>query len=270
MSLGYQTICWGGVVGHPAGVTSVKDLYYLANGSDEQALREIAAAGYDGFEMFDGNLQSQVDNPSRFEGWLRETGLQLVAVYSGANFIYDDILEDEFWRLERAAAAAERFGATFLNIGGGAIRHAGPRSADHDALARGLDRASVLAARHGLAATYHPHLGTISQAPDQLEQVLRLTDIRLCPDTAHILAGGGDPAATIRRYRDRVAYVHLKDFADGRFLPLGEGRVDLSAVVAALGGSHTGGWWTVELDSTDRNPGEIAVQNKRVLEALLR
>ena len=29
MKLAYQTNTWGGVVGHPAGVTSVKDLYYL-------------------------------------------------------------------------------------------------------------------------------------------------------------------------------------------------------------------------------------------------
>ena len=38
MKLAYHTITWGGVVGHPAGVTSVKDLYYLANGSTEKAL----------------------------------------------------------------------------------------------------------------------------------------------------------------------------------------------------------------------------------------
>ena len=253
MSIGYQTVCWGGVVGHAAGVTSVKDLYYLAYGSDELALREIAAAGYDGFEIFDGNLQRYIGDPAPFEGWMRATGLQLVAVYTGANFIYEDILEDEFWRLERSATAAERFGATFLNIGGGAIRHDGPREADYEALAHGLDRASALARRHGLVATYHPHLGTISQAPDQLDRVLSLTNIQLCPDTAHILAGGGDPAAVIRRYRERVAYVHLKDFADGRFLPLGEGRVDLPAVIAELGGSHRERWWTIELDGTDHD-----------------
>ncbi len=42
MKLAYHTITWGGVVGHPAGVTSVKDLYYLANGSTEEALRDIS------------------------------------------------------------------------------------------------------------------------------------------------------------------------------------------------------------------------------------
>ena len=44
MKLAYQTNTWGGVFGHPAGVTSVKDLLYLANGSTEEAMRDIAAA----------------------------------------------------------------------------------------------------------------------------------------------------------------------------------------------------------------------------------
>ena len=45
MKLSCHTITWGGVVGHPVGVTSVKNLFYLANGSTEQALRDVAAAG---------------------------------------------------------------------------------------------------------------------------------------------------------------------------------------------------------------------------------
>ena len=53
MKLGCQSITWGGVVGHPVGVTSVKDLFYRANGPSEAALRDIAAAGYAGVEMFD-------------------------------------------------------------------------------------------------------------------------------------------------------------------------------------------------------------------------
>jgi hypothetical protein len=48
MQLSYQTITWGGVVGHPVGVTSIKGLFYLANGSTEAATCDIAAAGYAG------------------------------------------------------------------------------------------------------------------------------------------------------------------------------------------------------------------------------
>src|SRR4051812_33566439 len=244
MSVGCRTITWGRVAGNPRGITSVKDLYYLSLGSDERALREIAAAGYDGFEIFDGNLHRHADDPAPLQGWLRETGLQLVAVYAGANFVYADSLENELWRIRRAAEAGQRWGARFLNLGGGAIRAAGIRNADFEALARGLDRAAEIARAHDLLATYHPHLGTLSQSPDGLERLLRHTDIALCIDVAHVRAGGGAPLEVIRRYRDRIRYVHLKDWGAGRFLPLGEGEVDLKGVVQALGGSHAGTWWT--------------------------
>jgi inosose dehydratase len=269
MSVACQTITWGGVVGHPAGVTSVKDLYYLAHGPDGGAVRDVAAAGYDGVELFDGNLQRFADKPTILERLLQDTGLTLLAVYSGANFIYDEILDDEFWRLESAAKAGQRFGATFFTVGGGAIRAGGVRDRDYEALARALDRVTSLAKRYGLQATYHPHLGTISSSPDELHQIMKLTDVALCPDTGHILAGGGEPVEMIKTYRDRIPCVHLKDYAGGRFLPLGEGEVDLQGVVEALGGSHATGWWTVELDETDRDPLEVAKQNRRTIDELV-
>src|ERR671938_946115 len=101
MKLAYQTNTWGGVVGHPAGVTSVKDLYYLANGSTEQALNDIAAAGYAGFELFDGNLVQYVGREAELRQRMERLHLQLVGVYSGANFIYQEILEDELSKIEQ-------------------------------------------------------------------------------------------------------------------------------------------------------------------------
>ena len=71
---------------------------------------------------------------------MRDTGLVLVAVYSGASFIYADVAHDEFARLEVAMKSAQRFGATFFVVGGGAIRAEGPRDADYEALAKSLDR----------------------------------------------------------------------------------------------------------------------------------
>src|ERR671939_620013 len=95
VKLSCHTITWGGVVGHPVGVTSVKGLFYLANGSTEQALRDVAAAGYSGVELFDGNLVEYEERPEELERLLTETGLQLVGTYSGDNFVFPDILEEE-------------------------------------------------------------------------------------------------------------------------------------------------------------------------------
>ena len=46
--LGYQANAWGGVVGHPVGVTSIKDLFYLTPGDTVDTLARIAGAGYAG------------------------------------------------------------------------------------------------------------------------------------------------------------------------------------------------------------------------------
>jgi inosose dehydratase len=94
MRLGYHSITWGGVVGDATGVTSVKDLYYRANGSMEQAVTDIAAAGYAGTEMFDGNLVPYADRPDDLRNLLARAGLELVSVYTGGNFIYDEILPE--------------------------------------------------------------------------------------------------------------------------------------------------------------------------------
>lgn len=260
MKLAYQTITWGGVVGHPVGVTSIKDLFYLANGSTATAIGEIAAAGYDGVEMFDGNLRQYEDRPDDLRRLLDEAGVRLVAAYTGANFVYPDILEDEFWRIETAATLAARFGASRLIVGGGAKRASGTTERDYDMLASGLDAVTAIAERHGLTASYHPHLTTIVEHPDQVDDILARSRIGFCPDTAHLAAGGADPAALIRRHGPRITHVHLKDFrADPfGFHPLGAGDLDLDDVLAALVEIGYDGWATVELDAYDGPPAEAA------------
>jgi inosose dehydratase len=271
MRLAYHTITWGGVVGHPVGVTSIKDLFYLANGPTDRALREIAAAGYEGVELFDGNVV-EAHEAGTLRGLLEETGLSLVGVYSGANFIFPDVLEEELWRLERAAELAAEYGAEHFVVGGGAQKAAGNSDADYDLLAAGLDRVVELAERRGLRASYHPHLSTMAETPEQVDKVLSRSRIGFCPDTAHLAAAGGDPAALIRRYAGRIACVHLKDLRPEpfAFLPLGAGTVDLPETLAALREIGYDGWITVELDSYDGDPREAAETSRRYLEPLLR
>ena len=271
MQLSYQTITWGGVVGHPTGVTSIKDLFYLANGSTETAIRDIAAAGYAGVEIFDGNLRQYETRPDDLRRVLGDAGVSLVAVYSGANFVYRDILEDELWRIEKAATLAASFGAANLVVGGGAKRASGTTDEDFERLAEGLDRVVDIAERHDLRASYHPHLSTIVEGPIEVDRILSMSRIGFCPDTAHLAAGGGDPVDLIRRHADRVTHVHLKDFQAEpfAFLPLGRGSINIPGVLRALHEAAYDGWMTVELDEYEGRPGEAARESFRYLEALL-
>lgn len=271
MRVGCHTITWGGVVGDPTGVTSVKDLFYRANGSMERAIADIGSLGYGGVEMFDGNVNDYLDRPDDLRALLDGAGVVLASVYTGGNLIYADLLPDELDRVTRAARSAQTFGAENLVVGGGARRAAGTTEADYDTLASSLDRIAEIADDHGLSACYHPHLSTIVETPDQLERLMDRTQIGFCPDTGHLVAGGGDPAALIRRYASRLRHVHLKDVQLDPlgFLPLGRGSIDFEEVIRAVHDAAYDGWLVVELDSYDGDPREAAAQSKTYLDQIL-
>ena len=240
MKLGYQTITWGGVVGQAQGVTSIKDLFYQTYGNTEQAIQDIASVGYEGIEIFDGNLAEYANKPEEFKALLATNKVTLVSVYTGANFI----------------------------VGGGAQRASGIRESDYQKLATQLDRVTDLAEAAGLTACFHPHLTTIVEGPEQLAKVMKLSKIAFCPDTAHLAAGGGDPAALIRAYPDRVRHVHLKDFQKEpfAFLPLGKGDLDFKEIFAALKEINYQGWAVVELDGYNGDPKEAAAISMKMIQ----
>ena len=61
-------------------------------------------------------------------------------MYSGANLIYPEILEEELAKIEGVAQLGSRLGATHLVMGGGAVRSAGIQEQDYRLLAEGLTK----------------------------------------------------------------------------------------------------------------------------------
>jgi inosose dehydratase len=135
----------------------------------------------------------------------------------------------------------------------------------------------------GIPLGYHNHMNTISEHPGNLARVLDAADpkyVKLELDTAHSVAGGGDPAKAIAMYHDRLLFLHLKDVVDiplgsegskypFKFVELGRGRVNLPAVFAALDKVNFTGWAVVELDRTPDNshtPKECAAISKDYLQ----
>ena len=133
----------------------------------------------------------------------------------------------------------------------------------------------------GIPVGYHPHMGTIGERPENADRVLAAADpryVKLLLDVAHYSQGGGDPVAAIRRYRERLLLVHIKDVespvpsdpkSSYRFVELGRGRVNISGVFAALGEVGFDGWAVVELDTVPdatRTPKQSAAISKAYLE----
>jgi inosose dehydratase len=131
-----------------------------------------------------------------------------------------------------------------------------------------LDRLTTLAGEHGVRAALHPHVGTMIETGPEVQRVLADCSVSLCLDTGHLLVGGTDPADVARQAPDRIAHTRLKD-VDGRlarqvqsgrvayaeavraglYRPLGQGDVDVAAIVDDLGADGYAGWYVLEQDT---------------------
>lgn len=248
MEVGYMTNGFGMLVGTGGGVTNVREAKYLSLIDEREVLKTISKIGYRYVELFDGNLEKFDNSPETLKTYLKETNMKVLGIYTGANYIYTDAFEDEFNRIKDTIEKMKVFKAKHLVLGGGAIRTKGNAANDYEVLARNLDRVAQFAKENGVVASYHPHLGSAVETPEQIDRLFSLTKISFCPDIAHLVAGGGDALELIQKYRDRIEYVHLKDLKDSEFVPLGDGDIPLKEIIQYLKEDGYSGDWLVEID----------------------
>ncbi len=260
---GYAAITWGG--------------------ADLLAIEQISALGYPGIQLRNRVVAQFGGNPAVLRELLAQKKLTFVALSSGNVSIEPS---------RQAATIAEHVGhAQFLRDAGGLYlqvldeppRGRGVTPDDCVRLGGLLSEIGQRSAALGIPLVYHQHMNTISEKPDDAERVLAASDpkyVKLLLDVAHWQQGGGDPVAAIRKHRDRIVLLHLKDVepvpaigtkpAGYRFVELGRGRVDLPAVFDALREVKYEGWAVVELDSVadlGHSAADAAANNKTYLES---
>ncbi|WP_434452304.1 TIM barrel protein [Lentzea sp. E54] len=139
-----------------------------------------------------------------------------------------------------------------------------------------------IAGKHGLRTVLHPHVGTHVEREAEVDRFLADSDLQLCLDTGHLLIGGTDPVELARRYPDRIGHVHLKDVRDeiaakvrsgelsytdaveqGIYVPLGDGDVDVEALVQLVQEAGYAGWFVLEQDTRlkDGSPVDKPLQD---------
>ncbi|MEO6965687.1 MAG: TIM barrel protein [Acidobacteriaceae bacterium] len=143
----------------------------------------------------------------------------------------------------------------------------------------------------GLRSAFHHHAGTYIETPDEVAQLLSLTDpdlLGICLDTGHYLYGGGDPVQFAREHAARIWHLHLKDvrqsvlnevrrkkipyldaIRQGVFSELGKGDVDLVSTIRGLEKANFDGWAVFEqdVDTTlpDADPLKSAIGSRKYL-----
>ena len=130
-----------------------------------------------------------------------------------------------------------------------------------------MQRAADRVAKHGLIGTFHPHVDCHVQTEEQIEALLRDTDVQLCFDTGHHVYGGGEPISFYEKHADRIPYIHIKDcdlavkakmdaekwsFAkavtEDIMVEPGKGSIDFAKLHKVMEEKNYDGWVVVEQD----------------------
>jgi sugar phosphate isomerase/epimerase len=225
----------------------------------EERLRRLKAIGYDGLERLRANTEADAVHKAAL---FRRLGMDFATVAApepGAS-------------IEWTAAFGKSYVWTMVT------------GKDFDTFCRQVNLQVEACQRWGVRVALHNHLGTLVETPPQLEAFMaRCPGCGLLLDTAHLAAAGGDPIAIVRRYPDRLASVHLKDWITtnpdvgldkwtqrGRFCELGAGNIGLdnAAVMHALREVGYDGWILIEQDTHLQDPfKDLAISRKYLRQA---
>jgi sugar phosphate isomerase/epimerase len=100
-----------------------------------------------------------------------------------------------------------------------------------------LRKIIALCRANGVVLNLHNHTYEVVDNRYDLKGTLaRIPDVKLGPDLNWLVRGGVSPAGFIRRYGERIVFLHLRDqTADGRWSEaLGEGNMDYTEIGNAL------------------------------------
>ena len=241
-----------------------------------QVLDEIAASGLSVMEL--GPVGYFPEAPGVLRQLLADRNLA-----SAGSFVFDD-LHDPAARgrlidvTDRACRVIAESGGAILSlidkpddvrVATAGRPDAAPRLSD-DRWRAMLDQMQVLAevARsHGVRPVVHPHAGGYIEFADEIERLVADSSLDLCLDTGHLAYARIEPVEAIERYASRLAHMHFKDVRPellarvdaehltfweaieaGVFCPIGEGMVDIGAVLDVLERIGYDGFATIEQD----------------------
>jgi len=200
----------------------------------EATIRQVAALGYEGVELFDLHGHE----PARVAGWLQELGLVAVARHARLETIESELAE--------LVAEAQLLGWRRV-----VVSWVDPAELDTSTLAR-IATAARLVAEAGLELGYHNHDAEVEQGfLDRLPQ-----GVFLELDAGWAWYAGVDPVSLL----GRGPLVHIKDFrvrGSHSFCPVGDGAVGFERIVPAAVAVGVE-WLLVEQDESDGSEIEAA------------
>ena len=229
-------------------------------------LSEIRQAGWNAVELFWHSLD-WLGPPDTLRQALN--GLHVATLFGAVALPTD---HPQLTKLQRhidyaAALGADRFGL----VGGSRQRWRPPTDDEYTDLAQFCEALARYGAERGVTVAYHPHVACTIETEAEIDILVDRTEqLTLCLDASHIALVGEDPLVHLRKYRERTGYIHLKDWARGKFVEMGRGTIgiDFAAIFRELEAHDYEGWVVIEQSVSEISPFESARVNAEFVRGL--
>lgn len=186
----------------------------------ERFLDELAAAGYKWLEL--GPYGYLPTDPAQLGEEVGKRGLRVSGGGVFGSLHRADKWESDLAEARKVAALVQAMGAKYLiylpegyrDMDGNYLYAPELGTEDWGRLvSRVSEVGKIVREDYDVKLVFHPHADSHVGRQDQIERFLDGTDpscVSLCLDTGHIAYCGGDNLALVRRFGERIGYVHLK------------------------------------------------------------
>jgi len=227
----------------------------------EAAIRDIAQLGFYGIELF-GNQLEAMEAHGGVGVVLEKHKLPLISAYCGTNLSDPAQRKDSIAKTLTWARLVKKYNGKVIVVGPNSVRRDTYDFKSHkDDIVATLNELGKAVTDMGLTPVLHQHTGTCVETRDETYAVLEAADTRVMkfgPDIGQLQKGGSDPVQVVKDFLPLVQHMHLKDYVGGTqylgYCPLGQGKVDIPAILAMMDGHKTAGLVMVELDSPPPQP----------------
>jgi len=223
-------------------------------------LDQIKKTGYAGFETGFLNLRPQFKSPETARSSIAKSGL----TFFGIHIFVPMERMDPATHLP-PVALYEEVAHGGVALGAQRLIFSGAPAATTDDLKRKiaeLNAAGAFSKSLGLPLAYHSHWWEFQSKVGEIDALYAETDPALVSfllDAGHAYRGGADVPAFIRKQHDRIIALHLRDYRDGKQVPLGEGTFPLTEVAATLKQLNWKGWVLNEEEREDGSKQGLSV-----------
>jgi len=271
--IGHTGLTWiplGGGPGPRPAVDPMVDPQYV-----EAAVRDMAGLGFYGIELF-GNQIEAMEEHGGLGALLEKYNLPLISAYCGANLSVPAQRKDSIAKTLTWAKLVKKYKGKVIVVGpNGVRRNSYDFKAAKDDIVTTLNELGKAVTDMGLTPVLHQHTGTCVETREETYAVMESVDTRVMkfgPDIGQLQKGGSDPVKVVKDFLPLVQHMHLKDFVGGPeylgYCPLGQGKVDIPAILSMMNGRKTDGLVMVELDSPPPQP-MLAIETAKIAKAYL-